>query len=98
MITHTFTNVRLDVNTPWYELSQEVIDRRQSAYIDTGKIVSRSVVESSDGLIRTIETVFSTTENLTEFLQDPVIKTMIEARNQYNKLHNITARGQRKET
>jgi len=89
MITHTLINIRTSATIPWYTLSEEVHDRRQSAYMDTGKIVSRTEEETDENLTRTITTVFRAQEDFDEYTSDPIIVAMLQDRRQYNNANEI---------
>lgn len=91
MLLHTMVNTRQNVADSWYVLSQAVVDHRNTAYIVPGKIMSRDEEEQQAGnqLTRTIITTFATFADYTEYINDPIIQSMISLRNTYNSLYNI---------
>lgn len=89
IVTSTFT--RPDVSIPFTPVVQEFIDHRESVYIQTGKILSRQVTDSEDGLVRTLITEWRTRDDFNNFRNDPVAVEYRIARRQYFDEHNISA-------
>jgi hypothetical protein len=84
MLIVTSTFVRPSVNIPFVPANHpSFVDNRENNYIQTGKILSRTVEDSADGLTRTIVTTWKTRAGFDEFRNDPVTIEFKTARREY---------------
>lgn len=76
-------------SVPWFRPAEAFLDHVQTAYIDTGKLVSRTTQGSTDKLSVTTFSTFATREDYLEYNQDPVVKEHQAERTLYCKINDI---------
>lgn len=85
-----FTETRPNTSVNFYVASDEIKNHIKTTYLDTGKMLSRNSVFSSDNLQRIRTLIFSNKESWEEFDNDDVISgTDKSARLSHNTSNNI---------
>lgn len=77
----TITLTRPSTEIDWDQYQNSIQDYIKTAYVDTGRILSRQHNVSDDRLTCQIVTTFSDDTSALSFLQDPTIGSMVEQRN-----------------
>jgi len=80
---------RFDKTVAFPTTSEEFATFQQVNYIDTGIIISKSVVFDPDRLNKTLITVFNTVENYNNYMKEPAVLEVINARNSYCEANNM---------
>lgn len=91
MLTITSTFIRPTADIPYVISDQSFIDNRDNNYIQSGKILSRTITNSEDNLTRVIVTTWRTRQDFEEFKVDPITIAFKEARAEHFLSSNITA-------
>ena len=84
-----FTETRPNTSVNFYVASDEIKNHIKTTYLDTGKMLSRNSVFSSDNLQRIRTLIFSNKESWEEFDNDDVISDIRAARLSHNTSNNI---------
>ena len=84
-----FTETRPNTSVNFYVASDEIKNHIKTTYLDTGKMLSRNSVFSSDNLQRIRTLIFSNKESWEEFDNDDVISGTDLGRLSHNTSNNI---------
>jgi hypothetical protein len=89
MLIITSTFVRPTTNVPYAVADQSFKDNRESNYVQSGKMLSREIINSEDNLTRVIVTTWGTRRDFEDFKIDPITLNFKEARMEHFLAHNI---------
>lgn len=90
IVTSVFTRPNTEI--PFTPTVQSFIDYRESTYVQTGKLLSRVIEDSEDGLVRTLVSSWKTRDDFNEFRNDPVTKDFRAIRKAYLIENNISVK------
>lgn len=94
MIKHILMTGRQNPETPWFIVTEEFDLFREEHFISTGKIISREEEFSDNQLVKTVNTIFRSMEDYTEFTTAPIVVEMIQQRLAYNTPNEIVTRSE----